>query len=301
MKKATQKLNAFRHKIQALAALVTNGHLNGYITGKIYKGSLKNACVPGLNCYSCVGALGSCPIGSMQAVLGKSGHMFSFYVVGFLMLIGSLLGRFVCGWLCPFGLVQDLLNKIPFPKKIRSLPKEKILVKLKYLILLVFVILLPMYLVNDIGNGNPYFCKWICPAGTLEGGIPLVLLNKAMRGSIGFLFAWKNVILLSTIVLSIVVYRPFCKCICPLGAIYSLFNKVSFYKYHINQDKCVHCGKCVKVCQMNVDPVKDANDLECIRCGNCRKACPKEAIELLIAGKTLDKKACTVQSSIKAE
>ncbi len=281
--KKKNKLNSFRHKIQTLATLITNGNVAGYISGKIYKGNIKNACVPGLNCYSCVGALGSCPIGSLQAVIGKSGGRFPFYVVGFLLLIGSLFGRLVCGFLCPFGFFQDLLHKIPFPKKIRTMPKEKILVKLKYVILLVFVILLPMYLVNDIGNSYPYFCKFICPVGTLEGGIPLVLLNKAMRGSIGFLFVWKNVILLTTIILSIMIYRPFCKLICPLGAIYSLFNKVSFYRYKINCDKCIKCGKCAKVCLMNVDPVKDANHLECIRCGNCRKACPKGAIELLIA------------------
>lgn len=153
---------------------------------------------------------------------------------------------------------------------------------------MIFVIILPMYLVNNIGNGNPYFCKYICPVGTLEGGIPLVLLNKTMRGSIGFLFVWKNVILLTTIILSIIIYRPFCKLICPLGAIYSLFNKVSFYRYQINCDKCINCGKCAKICLMNVDPVKDANHLECIRCGNCRKACPKGAIELLIAGRKFE-------------
>ncbi len=282
--------NFFRHKIQLLATVITNGNLLGYISGKIYQGNLKNACVPGLNCYSCVGALGSCPVGSLQAVIGKKGGRISFYVVGILLIIGSLLGRFVCGWLCPFGFFQDLLHKIPFPKKVRELPKEKILVKLKYLILLIFVIILPMYLVNNVGNGSPYFCKFICPAGTLEGGIPLVLLNKSLRGVIGFLFVWKNVILITTIILSIMIYRPFCKFICPLGAIYSLFNKVSFYRYSINCNKCVNCGKCAKVCMMNVDPVKDPNDLECIRCGNCRKACPKGAIELLIANKKLDNK-----------
>lgn len=282
--------NFFRHKIQLLATVITNGNLLGYISGKIYQGNLKNACVPGLNCYSCVGALGSCPVGSLQAVIGKKGGRISFYVVGILLIIGSLLGRFVCGWLCPFGFFQDLLHKIPFPKKVRELPKEKILVKLKYLILLIFVIILPMYLVNNVGNGSPYFCKFICPAGTLEGGIPLVLLNKSLRGVIGFLFVWKNVILITTIILSIMIYRPFCKFICPLGAIYSLFNKVSFYRYSINCNKCVNCGKCAKVCMMNVDPVKDPNDLEGIRCGNCRKACPKGAIELLIANKKLDNK-----------
>ncbi len=268
-----------RHLFQALWALITNGNLQGYTTGKIYQGSLKNVCLPGLNCYSCIGALGSCPIGAMQAVIGRKGGRIPFYVAGFLILVGSVLGRVVCGWLCPFGLIQDLLNKIPFVQKIRRLPYEKYLVKLKYLILVVFVIILPMFFVNQIGNGDPYFCKYICPVGVLEGGIPLVLLRESLRGSIGFLFAWKNIILAVTIVLSIIVYRPFCKIICPLGAIYSLFNKISLYRYSVDDDKCINCGQCAAQCLMNVNPVADANHLECIRCGKCKAVCPTGAIE----------------------
>ena len=103
-----------RHKIQALWALLTNSYLAGFVQGKIYKGRFKKLCVPGLNCYSCPGALGACPIGAMQAVIGSWNFKFAFYVAGFLMFIGAMAGRFACGWLCPFGLIQDLLHKIPF-------------------------------------------------------------------------------------------------------------------------------------------------------------------------------------------
>ncbi len=277
-KKKFKQSENYRHSYQALWAVVTNANFSGYIKGKIYTGKLKNACVPGLNCYSCPGALGACPIGATQAVLGKKGYWFSFYLMGFFLLVGGLIGRVVCGWLCPFGLLQDLLHKIPFPRKIRTMPKEKYLVKIKYLILLLFVILLPMFAVDFLGNGNPYFCKYICPAGSLEGGVPLVLLNPAMRATVGWLYAWKNFLLVLTIVLSIIIYRPFCKVICPLGAIYSLFNKLSVYRYKVDMDKCISCGRCAKVCFMNVDPVKDANHLECIRCGKCKQACPTDAI-----------------------
>ena len=122
------------------------------------------------------------------------------------------------------GRIQDLLHKIPFPKKIKTFKGDRLLRKLKYVILLVFVILMPMFLVDLLGQGAPYFCKLICPAGTLEGGIPLVLLNKSMQGALGWLYAWKNILLLSTIFLSVVIYRPFCKYICPLGAVYSVFK-----------------------------------------------------------------------------
>lgn len=267
-----------RHLIQAAWAALTNSHVSGFVTGKIYTGKLKNLCVPGLNCYSCPGATGACPIGSLQAVIGSWNFKFAYYVIGFLIFVGAILGRLICGFLCPFGLIQDLLHKIPFFKKIRTFRGDKLLRKLKYVIFLVFVILLPLFLTDLMGQGAPYFCKLICPAGTLEGGLPLVLLNKAMRGAIGWLYIWKNAILIATIVLSILIYRPFCKYICPLGAFYSIFNKVSLFRYRIDGDKCVHCGKCAKVCQMNVDPVKTPNSPECIRCGRCRQACPKDAI-----------------------
>ena len=141
------------------------------------------------------------------------------------------------------------------------------------------MILLPLFLVDIMGQGAPYFCKLICPAGTLEGGLPLVLLNKSMRSALGWLYIWKNVILIITIILSILIYRPFCKYICPLGALYSIFNPVSLYKYRVDKDKCIKCGKCAKACQMIVDPVENSNSPECIRCGRCRKVCPTDAIQ----------------------
>ncbi len=267
-----------RHGIQALWALLTNSYLLGFMQGKIYKGSLKKLCVPGLNCYSCPGALGSCPVGALQAVIGNWNFKFAFYAAGFLVFIGALVGRFVCGFLCPFGLIQDLLHKIPFIKKFDTVPGDKLLRKLKYVILLVFVILLPMFLVDIMGQGAPYFCKLLCPAGTLEGGIPLVLMNKSMRSALGWLYAWKSVLLLFTILLSIIIYRPFCKYICPLGAVYSVFNPISVFQYRLSEEKCIHCGACAKTCSMNIDPVKNANHPECIRCGQCIKTCPAHAI-----------------------
>lgn len=267
-----------RHIIQSLWALLTNSYLVGFVQGKIYRGPLKNLCVPGLNCYSCPGALGACPVGSLQAVIGSRDHKFAWSVAGFLILVGAVVGRLVCGWLCPFGLVQELLHKIPFPKKLRTFPGDRLLRKLKYVILLIFVILLPMFLVDAWGQGQPWFCKLLCPAGTLEGGVPLVLMNRALRGALGWLYAWKSLILAVTVLLSILIYRPFCKYICPLGAIYAFFNPVSIFRYRVREDQCVQCGKCRHVCGMGLNPTKNANHPECIRCGRCKNACPVQAI-----------------------
>ncbi len=267
-----------RHGVQAFWALLTNSYLAGFVQGKIYKGRLKNLCVPGLNCYSCPGAVGACPIGAMQAVIGNRNFKFAFYVAGFLMFVGALTGRFVCGWLCPFGLIQEMLHKIPFLKKIDTFRGDKLLRKMKYVIFIVFVILLPMVLVDVLGQGAPYFCKLICPAGTLEGGLPLVLLNQSMRGALGWLYAWKNVLLLVTVILSVMIYRPFCKYICPLGAVYSVFNSIAVFRYRVEKETCTGCGVCARVCKMQVNPAEHPNHPECIRCGVCKKSCPVNAI-----------------------
>ena len=267
-----------RHVMQAAWALLTNGYLAGFLHGKIYQGPWKKLCVPGLNCYSCPGALGSCPIGALQAVLSSRNFQFAYYVVGFLLLIGALLGRFVCGVLCPFGWIQDLLHKIPFPRKCKTFRGDKLLRKVKYGILLIFVILLPLFLVDILGQGTPWFCKLICPAGMLEGGIPLVLLNQGLRSAIGWLYAWKGVILGCTVLLSIWIYRPFCKYLCPLGAIYSLFNPISIFRLRVDREKCTQCGACAKACGMHLNPVQTPNHPECIRCGACQNTCPSGAI-----------------------
>lgn len=269
-----------RHLFQLIWAIITNGYLIGFVRGKIYQGKIKNACVPGMNCYSCPGALGSCPIGALQATIGSYEYKFAFYISGFMILVGAFMGRFVCGWLCPFGLIQEFLNKVPLPKKLKinTFRGDKQLRWLKYIILVLFVILMPMFITDMIGQGYPWFCMLICPVGTLEGGIPLVLLNNALRSTIGWLYTWKIGILIFIILLSIAIYRPFCKYICPLGAIYSLFNRFSIVQYSIDKSKCINCSSCAKGCSMGCDPVKNPNHLECIRCGKCKKICPQNAI-----------------------
>lgn len=277
--------NKLRRTVQFIWTVVTNGNFNGFLNGTIYTGSSKHICVPGLNCYSCPGALGACPIGSLQAVIGSWKYKISYYVIGLLTLFGAIFGRIICGWLCPFGLIQDLLHKIPFPKKIKTFKWDKALRFLKYIILLIFVLLLPMFVVDIIGQGEPFFCKYICPSGTLLGGIPLVLSNKPLQDLVGWLFAWKSVILAVVVMLSIIIYRPFCKYICPLGAIYSFFNPISVNKLKIDKDKCVACGLCSKACEMNIEPFKTPNHLECIRCGECITACPCKAISFGVFSK----------------
>ena len=276
-----KKLFRIRGWIQAGFALLSNAHLSGFFTGKIYNGPLKNACVPGLNCYSCPGALGSCPIGAMQAVVSGNRHNFSFYVFGVLLLLGALLGRLICGFLCPFGWIQELLHKIP-GRKLKLRPAvDRPLRLMKYGVLILFVLALSAFAVDAFGLGAPWFCKWICPAGTLEGGIPLALKNESLRAGLGFMFWWKLGLLALTVVSSILIYRPFCKYVCPLGAFYALCNRWSLVRLKLDAHKCVSCGKCAAICPMGVDPLKNPNAAECIRCGRCVVQCPTDALSAL--------------------
>ena len=277
-----RKFTRIRLLIQLAFAALSNGYLKGFARGQIFTGSTKYLCLPGMNCYSCPGALGSCPIGALQATLNSRQYKLSLYVLGLLTVFGTLLGRFVCGFLCPFGLIQDLLFKIPFVKKIRRLPGEKSLRWLRFVFLGIFVILLPLFVIDITGLGEPWFCKWICPVGTLEGGIPLVLLNNAMRGAAGFLFRWKLVILIITLLSSIIIYRPFCRYVCPLGALYGLFNKISLYRIKIDSEKCVGCGLCQKTCKLDIPVWKNPDSMDCIRCGECKAVCPEKAITMKI-------------------
>ena len=172
--------NRHRWKIQLGATLASNPFLMNFLHGKIFRGGLKAACVPGLNCYSCPAAAASCPIGALQAVIGSSRFQAAYYVAGFLILAGVLLGRAVCGFLCPFGWFQELLHK--FPTRKFSTRRLHILTWLKYGILALFVIVLPMTIVNEVGMGDPFFCKYLCPAGILEGGIPLAFADAPASG-----------------------------------------------------------------------------------------------------------------------
>lgn len=275
-KKFFSWLHRYRGVVQGVATFFNNYHINNFFTGRIYTGKTKIACSPGLNCYSCPGAAGSCPIGAFQAVVGSTRYHFSYYVTGIMILFGIMVGRLICGFFCPFGWFQDLVHYIPTRKF--STEKLKILCYFKYLILFGVVGLLTIFMTNAVGVSPPYFCEYICPQGILEGGIPLAISNISIRNTLGNLFIWKLLILVVISILSVFLYRPFCKWLCPLGAFYALFNKVSFYQYQVNQSACIHCGKCKNICGMHVDISKNQKGLECIRCGKCIEACPTEAI-----------------------
>ena len=275
MEKVKKIMPTKRKIMQLYFALLFNANLKGFVTGNIYQGSTKQFCAPGINCYSCPGAISACPLGSLQGSFSAD-HSTIYYVGGILLLYSVLFGRMICGWMCPFGLVQELLYKIKTPKLKKS-PVTRILSYLKYVILVFFVFIIPIiYAFRD--TPLPTFCKYICPAGTLEGGIGLLsnAVNASYFSMLGPLFTWKFLLMVSILVGCVFTFRLFCRFLCPLGALYGLFNRFSFFGVKVEQSNCTNCGLCVNHCKLDI---KHVSDQECISCGECIDVCPTNAIQ----------------------
>jgi len=277
-----------RRWIQIAATIISNAYLLFPFTRNIYQGKLKSVCIPGLNCYSCPAATGACPLGAIQNALATIRPNFNagrfhigLYVLGFLGITGSLVGRMPCAWVCPFGFLQELVHKIPS----RTIEIPRWLTWMKYGFLAFFVVLLPLLVVDMFGYGMTWFCKYVCPAGTLEAGFPMMILQPQLRELIGPLFISKTVILLLILILMVFIRRPFCRIVCPLGALYSLFNRVSVFRMVHHPDKCVLCGECYRNCPMGVKFYEGANQADCIRCLKCmQESCKFGAISYEVAG-----------------
>lgn len=278
MKKFFKKIGAWfvrhmpskRRIIQLYSALLYNANIKGFFNGRIYKGPTKNLCVPGLNCYSCPGAVGACPLGSLQNALSASSVRTPTYILGILALFGLMLGRTICGFLCPIGLGQELLYKIKTPK-LKKNRVTRVLSYFKYVVLIALVVIVPLAFTV------PGFCEYICPAGTFEGGLGLLPNpnNEGLLANLGPLFSWKFTLLVLIIVASVFIFRVFCRFLCPLGAIYGFFSRIALLGVKLDKEKCTDCGLCVGVCKMDI---KRVGDHECIHCGACISVCPAKAI-----------------------
>jgi len=244
----------------------------------LYQGVLKSFCAPGLNCYACPAATFSCPIGTLQhyGVV----RQVPYFLLGFLGLVGLGVARFTCGWLCPFGFFQDMMKKIS--KRVVPLPPR--LTYLKYAFLVVMAILLPILL------GDLWFSKF-CPAGGLTAALPWVLMDTSrseflagmeVRPLVGTIFYIKMVILAAFLIGMVFIKRPFCRLMCPLGAILSLFNRFSILRLRVDTDACTGCGMCHAVCPVDIYPHTEVDSPNCIKCLECTK-CPEGAIKIQAA------------------
>jgi polyferredoxin len=225
---------------------------------------LYNMCGPVFHCYACPLATFACPIGIIAQFSAL--HVFPFVAIGLLVLVGAVFGSLICGWACPFGFLQDLLGKIPTPKF--DLPRWT--GHLRYVVLIGTVLVIPYF----FGEQHPLFVCRVCPAGGLEAALP----NIAKQVATGQQVVWPNALKLTILLLFLVavffVKRPWCRILCPLGAIFSLFNRVSVFFLRLNPDKCTHCERCHKLCEFGIEPEKSPNDLRCVRCLECTRCGP---------------------------
>jgi polyferredoxin len=278
-----------RRAVQVVAALLQNAYLAFPWTQNIYQGPLKQLCTPGLNCYSCPAAVTACPLGTLQLFLAGvrpalhwGTYRLGFYIMGLLAAVGLVGGRFSCGWLCPFGLLQDLLHRAPLPKL--RLPRG--IVWLRYSVLGLTVVILPMALTGAMGYGEPWFCRILCPAGTLQASSLLGLIPE-LREQLGGVFALKVAVLSLVLGLSAVSFRPYCRGLCPLGAIYGWFNRYSLIGLEHHPHLCTDCEECARGCLSGLDPRTDQASTECLRCLSCAtERCTRGALRVRIGGGT---------------
>lgn len=278
--------------IKFLSLVILNGDFLtlfkaiGSGNAKVSSLATKNLCVPGLNCYSCPSAIGACPIGSLQFYLNDVSlriqlkdkiNLAGLYIAGFFLGTGVIGGRIYCGWICPFGTIQELINRIT--GKNRKVPQ--LLEKGRFITLTVFVFIMPLFLYN-ITMLSPWFCKLICPAGTLTAGIPLLIIDESLRASVSFITIVKFSILIFLIAALLFSDRVFCKTLCPLGALWGIFNKISILNISFDKEKCVNCSKCSGACPMNLEAMNEFSTGKCIRCLKCTNICPTDSLKFKI-------------------
>ncbi len=262
-----------RRRAQIAFFFAFNPNLVGFLRGSIFTGITKGVCIPVLNCYSCPAAIFACPVGAMQTVAGSAAQL-SRSVLGVLLFVGALVGRAPCGWACPFGLMQDLLAGLQKHK----LRLRRSWEKLRYAVL-AFTVVGAFYMVDSqTGVSIAPFCRYICPQGTLQAGIPLMAANGSLRHLIGGLFWWKVGLLTAVLLAAVFIKRPFCRFICPLGALLGPTNWISRRQVYVDCSACVDCSNCREVCPMDIDIRRNPRDFQCIRCGDCSEACPEAAI-----------------------
>ena len=226
-------------------------------------------CNPVLSCHSCALSWFACPIGVFVHYAGY--HIFPFMAVGMVVLVGALAGRLLCGWVCPFGFLQDMLYKIRSPKV--TLPEWTRYVK--YGVLVVTVIAIPFLL----GESTMWsFCRG-CPAAAIQVGLPDWILGGF--GALTPAQVARFGILAAVIGLAIVSLRGFCRMLCPIGAMMAPLNYVSGWAV-APLSPCRGCRQCDSVCPTDVRPsaminrgLPPSRQLDCIVCHDCQTVCPE--------------------------
>lgn len=224
-----------------------------------------------------------CPFGGVVTVyefLTTGGlvpklHTSALILMGLSLVVSVLFGPIFCGYFCPLGTWQEWIGKLGrrlFPRHYGKLipPKvDRVLRYLRYAVLAAVVYLTAAAVKLVFTDVDPYYA-----------------LFNFFTGEV----AWTAIaVLLVTTALSLVVERPWCKYLCPYGALLGLFNLIRIFPIRRKADTCIHCGKCDRACPMQIEVSKaDAvRDHQCISCHACLSgaACPVADTVVISSGK----------------
>lgn len=202
-------------------------------------------------------------------------HNASFILMGLSMIVAVLFGTIFCGYICPFGSFQEWIGKLGkklFPKRYNRMVPAKIDRPLRYLRYAVLIMVLYQTAVSAklvFQSVDPYYA----------------LFNFFTDEVAVSAYIMLGVIL----VLSLFIERPWCKYLCPYGALLGLFNAMRIFKIRRNKDTCIDCKECDRVCPMHiaVSNKEIIRDHQCISCHKCLSeiSCPVKDTVVISAGK----------------
>lgn len=228
-----------------------------------------------------------CPFGGFETLYTffATGNYVPRILISGLILAGGIIAtaiffkRGFCGWVCPFGTIQELLGKIS--KKKITIPEkfDRFAKYTKYLVLIAILVGTAITGTLVFRNYDPFITFFHFGEGVIWG--------TAETTGVYLTFA----ILVITLLLSIFIERAWCRYFCPLGATISIFSWMGLSKIKRNEKTCIDCKLCDKVCpaRVNISTKKEVKDIECIDCMQCVDSCPKKSLSINILKKQISK------------
>jgi polyferredoxin len=237
-------------------------------------------------------------------------QVFPWLAIASFLLAGILTGRLLCGWICPFGFIQDLASFIRAKKMEISIKAHENARLIKYFILGITLLITATFSLSKFYKIHRNYERAmgvfayapftaLSPAETLFAVLPKMVkgfsnviaekpIFDVLSGVLDLppLFWIQLFILIGVLVLAVYIPRGWCRYLCPHGALMALLNMFSFMGLKRDPVRCIkgECRECVKACPMQIrileQPWEKFNDPECIYCLKCIDACQNKAIKV---------------------